>query len=41
MTANEFGVDIARHVGQRKLAGIRRDLRMQHDLHEHVAQLLA
>ena len=41
MTANELGVDIARHVGQRKLAGVRRDLRMQHYLHEHVAQLLA
>ena len=41
MTANELGVDIARHVGQRKLAGVRRDLRMQHDLHEHIAQLLA
>ena len=41
MTANELGVDIARHVGQRKLAGIRRNLRMQHHLHEHIAQLLA
>lgn len=41
MTANELGVDIARHIGQRKLTGIRRDLRMQHYLHEHVAQLLA
>ena len=41
MAANELGVDIARHVGQRELAGVRRDLRMQHHLHEHVAQLLA
>ena len=41
MAANELGVDIARHVGHRKLAGVRRDLRMQHDLHEHIAQLLA
>lgn len=38
---DELGVDIARHVGQRKLAGVRRNLRMQHDLHEHIAQLLA
>ena len=41
MTADELGVDIARHVGQRKLTGVRRNLRMQHYLHEHVAQLLA
>ena len=40
MTADELGVDIACHVGQRKLAGVRRNLRMQHHLHEHVAQLL-
>ena len=41
MTANELGVDIVRHIGQRKLAGVRRNLRMQHDLHEHVAEFLA
>ena len=41
MTANELGVDIVRHIGQRKLAGVRRNLRMQHDLHEHVTELLA
>ena len=41
MTANELGVDIVRHIGQRKLAGVRRNLRMQHHLHEHIAQLLA
>ena len=29
------------YIGQRKLAGVRRNLRMQYDLHEHVAQLLA
>ena len=40
VTADELGVDIARHVGQRKLAGVRRDLRVQHHLHKHVAQLL-
>ena len=41
MAADELGVDIARHVGQRKLAGVRRNLRMQYYLHEHVAELLA
>ena len=41
VTADELGVDIVRHIGQRKLAGVRRNLRMQYDLHEHVAQLLA
>ena len=41
MAANELGVDIACHIGQRKLAGVRRNLRMQHYLHEYVAQLLA
>ena len=41
MTADELGVDIACHVGKRKLAGVRRNLRMQHYLHEHVAELLA
>ena len=41
MAPDELGVDIARHVDQRKLAGVRRDLRMQHDLHEHISQLLA
>ena len=41
MTADELGVDIACHVGQRKLAGVRRNLCMQHYLHEHVAELLA
>ena len=39
--ASVASIDITRHVGQRKLAGVRRNLRMQHDLHEHVAQLLA
>ena len=28
-------------LGRMQLAGVRRNLRMQHDLHEHVAQLLA
>ena len=41
VAADELGVDIARHVGQRKLAGVRRNLRMQYYLHEHVAELLA
>ena len=41
VTADELGVDIACHIGQRKLTGVRRNLRMQHDLHEHVAELLA
>ena len=41
VAANELGVDIARHVGQRKLAGVGSNLRMQHDLHEHVTQFLA
>ena len=41
MTADELGIDITRHVGQRKLAGVSSNLRMQHDLHEHVTQLLA
>ena len=40
MTADELGVDIACHIGQRKLAGVGSNLRMQHNLHEHVAQLL-
>ena len=41
MTADELGIDITRHVGQCKLAGVSSNLRMQHDLHEHVTQLLA
>ena len=41
VAANELGVDIACHIGQRKLAGVRRNLRMQHYLHEYVAELLA
>ena len=41
VTTDELGVDIACHIGQRKLTGVRRNLRMQHHLHEHVAQLLA
>ena len=41
MTADELGIDITHHVGQCKLAGVSSNLRMQHDLHEHVAQLLA
>ena len=41
VAADELGVDIACHIGQRKLAGVRRNLRMQHHLHEHIAQLLA
>ena len=41
VAADEFGVDIACHIGQRKLTGVRRNLRMQHYLHEHVTQLLA
>jgi len=40
VAADEFGVDIACHIGQRKLTGVRRNLRMQHNLHEHVAELL-
>ena len=41
VTTDELGVDIARHIGKRKLTGVRRNLRMQHHLHEHIAQLLA
>ena len=41
VATDELGVDIARHVGQCKLAGVRRNLCMQHHLHEHVAELLA
>ena len=41
MPTDELGVDIVRHVGQRKLAGICGNLCMQHYLHEHIAQLLA
>ena len=41
VTTDELGVDIARHIGQRKLTGVRCNLRMQYDLHEHVAELLA
>ena len=41
VAADKLGVDVARHIGQRKLTGVRRNLRMQHGLHEHVAQLLA
>ena len=41
VAADELGVDIARYVGKRKLTGVRRNLRMQHHLHEHVAELLA
>ena len=40
MAADELGVDIACHIGQRKLTGVRRNLRMQYHLHEHVAELL-
>ena len=41
VAADELGVDIACHIGKRKLTGVRRNLRMQHHLHEHVAELLA
>ena len=41
VAADELGVDIACHIGQRKLTGVRRNLRMQYDLHEHVAEFLA
>ena len=41
VAADELGVDIACHIGQRKLTGVSRNLRMQHYLHEHVAELLA
>ena len=41
VAADELGVDIACHIGQRKLTGVRRNLRMQHYLHEHVAEFLA
>ena len=41
VATDELGIDIARHVGQCKLAGVGRNLRMQHYLHEYVTQLLA
>ncbi len=41
MATDELVVDVARDVGHREGSGVRRDLGVQHHLHEHVSELLA